>query len=66
MLEVASLGIFDSIVLIEVSIVLILSYTAFLDGAIAVTPFHPLQYAASDTAPAVASATWSSTYFFTV
>ena len=34
---------------IVVSIALILSYTAFFDGAVPVTPSQPLQYAVSDT-----------------
>lgn len=49
--------------LIAVSIVDILSYTAFFDGAIHVTPSQLDQYAVSLTAPAVAALTWSSTYF---
>lgn len=43
-----------------------MSYTAFFDGAIHVTQSQDELYAASDTAPAVAALTWSSTYFFTV
>lgn len=63
----AALGIFHSIVLILESIVTILSLTAFFDGAIHVTPSQVVAlYAASETAPAVAALTWSSTYFFTV
>lgn len=48
---------------IAVSIVDILSYTAFFDGAIHVTSSQLFQYAVSLTAPAVAADTWSSTYF---
>lgn len=49
--------------LIAVSIVDILSYTAFFDGAIHVTPPQLDQYAVSLTAHAVAEAILSSTYF---
>ena len=48
---------------IVVSIALILSYTAFFDGATPVTQFQAEEYEASDTAPLVAADTWSSTYF---
>jgi len=50
--------------LIVVSIADILSYNAFFDGAIPVTPSQDALYAASDTAHCVAADTWSSTYFF--
>lgn len=59
----ASDGILLFIPLIAVSIVDILSYTAFFDGAIHVTPSQLDQYAVSLTAPLVAALTWSSTYF---
>jgi hypothetical protein len=55
---------FTVALLIEPTTDSILSYTAFLEGAIPVTQFQLLPYAVSLTAHAVAEAMLSSTYFF--